>query len=223
MDIREFEKFVLGQKAVEPEHYDDEYFNDQWRAGGNSYAIETRREIEGRNPQLIKDVFAPKKVLDLGCGPGAMMYFLNEIGVETDGVDGSPFVRDMAPPEVRDRITVAMATACGKADDSYELVICREVLEHLTVLEVRQTVAEMCRVSSGYIYMTTRYHPNPTSLLDVTTDFETDPSHITCLNMDFMRVLFVLEGFRRREDLESKMDWLNKGRVMVYEKVKADA
>lgn len=218
MDLREFEKAVLDQTPVAPEHYDDEYFNDEWRSGGNSYAIDTRREIEGRNPQLIKDVFQPKKVLDLGCGPGAMMYFLHEIGVACDGIDASPFVRDMAPEEVRDRITVAPATDTGLPDDSYDLVICREVLEHLTVLEVRRAVEEMCRLSSRYVYMTTRYHPNPKTLLDFTTDFETDPSHITCLNMDFMRVLFVLEGFKRREDLEARMDWLNKGRVMVYEK-----
>jgi len=219
MDIKEFERFVLEQKAVSPEQYDDEYFNKNWRSEGNSYAIETRRSIEGRNPELIKEVFQAKKVLDMGCGPGALMYFLHELGVECDGVDASPHIRDMAPPEVRDRITVASATDSGKPDNAYDLVISREVLEHLTVLEVRRAVAEMCRVSSRFIYLTTRYHPNPASLLDVTNEYQVDPTHITCLNKDFMRVLFVLEGCRSRPDLEVRMDWLNKGRVMVFEKV----
>lgn len=219
MDVTAFERFVLDQKSVSHTQYDDEYFNKNWRDAGNSYAIETRRAIEGRNPELIKEVFAPTRVLDMGCGPGALMYFLHELGVECDGVDASPHVRDMAPPEVRDRIALALATASGKPDNSYDLVISREVLEHLTVLEVRKAVAEMCRVSSRYIYLTTRYHPAPASLLDVTNEFHVDPTHITCLNKDFMRVLFVLEGCRSRPDLESRMDWLNKGRVMVFEKV----
>ena len=78
--------------------------------------------------------------------------------------------------------------------------ICREVMEHLTVLQVRDTVRNLCRVSSRYVYVTTRFHPDPSGLLDVTTQFEVDPSHITLLNKDFLRVMFVLEGFRRRLD-----------------------
>ena len=45
--------------------------------------------MEGRNPELIKDVFAPQRVIDMGCGPGALMFLLNEIGVIADGIDFS--------------------------------------------------------------------------------------------------------------------------------------
>lgn len=219
MDIKQFEQFVLEQKTVAPEHYDNDYFNNNWRIEGNSYAIDTRREIEGRNPELIKEIFQPKKALDMGCGPGTLMYFLHELGVNCDGVDASPHVRDMAPLEVREKIKVAFATDSGILDNAYDLVISREVLEHLTVLEVRRAVTEMCRVSSRFIYLTTRYHPKPKSLLDITNEFHVDPTHITCLNKDFLRTLFVLEGCRSRPDLEHRMDWLNKGRVMVFEKM----
>ena len=105
-----------------------------------------------------------------------------------------------------------------KPDASYDLVICREVLEHLTVLQVKQTVANMVRLTSKYIYVTTRFHPSPASLLDFTTQFDVDPSHITLLNKDMLRLMFVLEGCRSRPDLEAKMDWGNKGRVLVLEK-----
>ena len=69
------------------------------------------------------------------------------------------------------------------------------MLEHLTVLQVRSTVGEMCRASSRFVYATTRFHPEPEALLDLTTDFEIDPTHITLLSKDFVRMLFVLEGF----------------------------
>ena len=97
-------------------------------------------------------------------------------------------------------------------------MICREVFEHLTVLQVREAVRNICRISSKYVYITTRFHPNPSNLLDVTTQFEVDPTHITLLNKDFLRLLFVLEGFHCRPDLESRIDWMNKGRALVYEK-----
>lgn len=218
-NVAEFEAYVLQQKETAPDEYDNSYFNDQWRSGGNSYAIETRREIEGHSPALIKETFAPTKVLDMGCGPGALMYFLHELGVEADGIDASPHVRDMAPEAVRSRISLATATESKKPDNSYDLVISREVLEHLTIVEIKNAVAEMVRVTSKFIYLTTRFHPSPASLLDATTEFHVDPTHITCLNKDFLRVMFVLEGCRCRPDLEVKMDWMNKGRVLVYEKL----
>lgn len=219
MTVREFETFVLQQRPVKSTHYDTEYFTGDWRAEGNNYSLEKRREIEAKNPVLIKDVFRPTKALDLGCGPGALMHLLWELGVECDGIDFAESSRALATPQVRDRITIGSVSEPIKPAGAYDLVICREVMEHLTILQVRRTVANIVRMTSKYIYVTTRFHPSPTSLLDVTTQFDVDPSHITLLNKDFLRLLFVLEGCRRRQDLESGMDWAGKDRVLVYEKV----
>lgn len=213
-----FEAAVLAQKPVAPEHYDEEYFASDWREDDNRYDLETRRRIEARNPELIKEVFQPKHVLDLGCGPGFLMQFLHELGIDVHGVDYAEASCDLAPPDIRDRISIASVTDPQVEPRSFDLVICREVLEHMTVLEVRQTVGEICRASSRFTYITTRYHPEPETLLDFTTQFDVDPSHITLLAKDFVRVLFVLEGFRRRADLEQRMDWGDKNRVLVYER-----
>jgi SAM-dependent methyltransferase len=219
MTITEFEAAVFAQKPTRQEHYDQDYWLGEWRAGDNNYSLETRRRIEARNPQLIKEVFQPAKVLDLGCGPGALMHLLHEIGVHADGVDYNEHSLVLATPEVKDRISIADAAgAISKADGAYDLVICREVLEHLTVLEVRKAVANMARLSSKFIYVTTRFHPNPPTLLDFNTSDDLDPSHITLLNKDMLRLMFVLEGCRSRPDLEAKMDWGSKGRVLVMEK-----
>lgn len=218
VDIDAFERAVFEQRAVPADHYDAEYFQDDWREGGNRYDLETRREIEARNPALIKEVFQPQRVLDVGCGPGFLMYFLYELGVEADGIDFSESCVKLAPPEVRDRISIGVVTDDLVPERSYDLVICREVMEHLTVLEVRRTVASICRASSRFAYVTTRFHPDPQDLLDFTTQFDVDPSHITLLNKDFLRVLFVLEGFARRVDLEERMDWAGRNRVLVYER-----
>jgi SAM-dependent methyltransferase len=219
MNITEFEQRVLAQQPVGSTHYDAEYFTGEWRDGGNNYSLETRRQIEAKNPALIKEVFQPKKVLDLGCGPGALMHLLWELGVDVEGIDFAESSPGLATPEVRDRITVGHVTDPAlKPANAYDLVICREVLEHLTVLQVRQAVATMARMTSKFIYVTTRFHPSPASLLDFTTQFDVDPSHITLLNKDLLRLLFVLEGCRSRPDLEAKMDWGSKGRVLVLEK-----
>jgi SAM-dependent methyltransferase len=217
-DVQAFEQAVLAQEPVTPEHYDDEYFAEDWREGGNRYELETRRRVEDRNPALIKEVFQPARVLDVGCGPGFLMHFLAELGVEVEGIDFSPSSPALAPPEVREKILIGDVAEPHVPERSADLVVCREVLEHLTVVQVRRTVGQLCRASSRFVYVTTRFHPSPASLLDFTTDFETDPTHVTLLAKDFLRCLFVLEGFRRREDLEERMDWAAKGRVLVYER-----
>ena len=219
MTISEFERRVLEQRPVVSGHYDSEYFTGDWRAEGNNYSLETRRRIEAKNPLLIRDVFHPKKVLDLGCGPGALMHLLWELGVDVEGVDFAASSLRLATPEVRERITVGqIGDPSLKPAAAYDLVICREVLEHLTVLQVRQAVANMARMTSRFIYVTTRFHPSPASLVDFTSQFDVDPSHITLLNKDMLRVMFVLEGCRSRPDLEERMDWGRKGRVLVLEK-----
>ena len=222
MNITEFEARVLDQKPVGSGHYDSEYFTGEWRAEGNNYSLETRRQIEAKNPHLIRDVFQPRKVLDLGCGPGALMHLLWELGVDVEGIDFAESSRELATPQVRDRITVGQVTDPSlKPAGAYDLVVCREVLEHLTVLQVKQAVANMVRLTSKYIYVTTRFHPDPASLLDFTTQFDVDPTHITLLNKDMLRLMFVLEGCRSRADLEERMDWGRKGRVLVLEKLPA--
>ena len=218
VDLAAFEALVFSQRVVEPDHYDQAYWVSDWRQAGNVYTVEARRKIEGRHPEVIKEVFDPRRVLDVGCGPGILMYLLQEVGVVADGVDPAPGMREMAPPDVRDRISVGDHATRAIPDGAYDLVISREVFEHLTVLQVREAVRNICRISSKFAYVTTRFHPDPATLLDVTTQFDVDPSHITLLNKDLLRLFFVLEGFRQRKDLEDRIDWMGKGRVLVYEK-----
>lgn len=218
MTIAEFEAAVYGQKPTSSDHYDAEYFTGDWRAEGNNYSLDTRRQLEAKNPQLIKEVFQPKKVLDLGCGPGALMHLLWELGVDVEGIDFAESSKRLATPQVRDRIVIGNTSDPIKPAGAYDLVICREVLEHLTVFQVKKTVENLVRMTSRFIYCTTRFHPSPASLVDFTTQFDVDPTHITLLNKDFLRLMFVLEGCVSRPDLEAGMDWLNKGRVLVMEK-----
>jgi 2-polyprenyl-3-methyl-5-hydroxy-6-metoxy-1,4-benzoquinol methylase len=218
-NVDQFESYVFNQKEVTDDSYDKDYFVGDWREGTEKYSIEERRKIEGKNPENIKEFFNPKKALDFGCGPGALMCFLDELGVDVYGVDHSEAAKSIAPDNIRDKIMIGSVSGDLDFDQKFDLVICRELLEHLTVLQVKKAVANMAKLSSKYVYVTTRFHPEPESLLDVTTDFETDSTHITVLNKEFLRVLFVLEGMKRRPDLEQKLDWKNYGRVLVYEKV----
>lgn len=182
------------------------------------YSFEARKAIEGPHAQLIKDVFQPTtRVFDAGCGPGHLVRMLRDLGVKAYGGDINP------PSEWRssdDRwFGRSDVTAYHPGQEPLaDVVICREVLEHLTVRQIRHAVSHLCALSSKYVYVTTRFAQAPQHLLDVDTSDDLDPTHITMLNQHLLRLLFVLEGFRRRADLEERMDWQHKGRVLVYER-----
>lgn len=181
------------------------------------YSLEGRRAIEGRHPQLIKDVFQPHRVMDAGCGPrGHLVTLLRELGVVAYGFD--PLVNPDVPgtPDwiirgaIQDAYVADGAVAC-------DLVICREVLEHVPLRELLRTIAGLVRRSSRYLYVTTRFHQSPDHLLDVADHDDLDPTHITMLTRPFLRALFLLHGCRSRPDLEARMDWQQKNRVLVFE------
>lgn len=180
-----------------------------------AFDFESRQRIEGEHPQRIKEAFQPVRVIDAGCGPGHLVRLLRDLDIDAVGFDKKPYSRegivqaDLADPELTNK---------RPSNFVADLVICREVLEHLTALEVRHAVRNLCRLSSRFVYITTRFISSPTSLLAVAQSDDLDPTHITLLNQAFLRALIVLEGFKRRADLEERLDWHHKGRCLVYER-----
>jgi cytidyltransferase-like protein len=215
---KRFEKYAFSQRTIDSKEYDDEYFQGGWRTGNNDYSIEIRRQREGNNPKNIQDTFHPRCVLDVGCGPGALMLFLHELGIDTYGIDFSRSAKELAPQEIQSHIIVHPVTEYYNFEKSFDLVICRELLEHLTVFQVKQTVHTLARYTSKFLYVTTRFSQPSEGFLGICADKETDPTHITLLNKEFLRALFILEGLKSRRDLEDRLDWKKYGRVLVFER-----
>lgn len=198
MTIEDFETLVVSQRpAVLP-----------W-VPVTDYSFDARKAIEGHHPRLILEVFAPTSILDVGCGPGHLVRMLKDEAPDLSivGIDKSiwPDLCDVADP--------SMWIFWPRTD----LVICREVLEHLTVREVRVAVTNLCRMSQRVVYGTTRFSSEH-DLLRVDTRDDLDPTHITIMSKDLLKLLFVLEGFQWRGDLAAQMDWMGKGRTFVFER-----
>lgn len=160
------------------------------------YDRETRRAIEAPQADIIADAFKGCTVLDYGCGFGYLVELLQERGMDVKGYD--PVYAPLSVIDQRD------------------LVICREVLEHLTVLTLDHTIYSLIGGSRRFVYVTTRFTTKP-HLLDVDGSDDLDPTHQTMLNQDLLRLRFTMAGCRRRADLEAKLDWQQKHRVLVYE------
>jgi hypothetical protein len=95
------------------------------------------------------------------------MHLLWELGVDVDGIDFAESSKQLATPQVRDSNAGRLRRRSdAEARQRVRPVICREVFEHLTVLQVKQTVANMVRMSSKFMYVTTRFPSQSEGLLD---------------------------------------------------------
>lgn len=198
MTIDEFEALVLAQRPAE----------EPWQPV-TDYSDEARTIAEGQHPKLILETFRPEKIVDVGCGTKHLVESINAevgwtmaLGVDksNDDADWPLDIAALSPPNIR-----------------ADLVICREVLEHLTLMEIRRAVTNLCVLSTQFVYVTTRFSSEH-DLLRVETSDDLDPTHITIPSKDLIRLLFVLEGFKRRVDLEERMDWKTLNRCLVYER-----
>jgi SAM-dependent methyltransferase len=179
------------------------------------YTYDARVDVEGKTPDLLISTFNAKNILDAGCGFGHLVRLLIERGADARGFDLQQRRDWLESP----RFTTGDLTKKRSLPDrKFELVICREVLEHLTVKDIRDAVSNLCSLTSKYVYVTTRFADAPAHILDVQTSDGLDPTHISMLPKELLRTLFVLEGFTRRADLEALMDWRGLNRVLVYQR-----
>jgi SAM-dependent methyltransferase len=206
-DVDAFEQLVLSQQPADK----------PWEpTAAVPYDFESRKIAEGKHPELIRDVFQPRTVLDAGCGPGYLVSVLRgALNVDATGFDVNP--PDGEHFYQQDLCAESHPVFWDLPYTAWDLVVNRECLEHLTILQIRRAVANLCTLSSRFVYLTTRF-AQARHFLDFATSDDLDPTHISILPMDWLRHLFVLEGFKRRADLEQRMDWQHKGRVLVYER-----
>jgi SAM-dependent methyltransferase len=203
-DVEAFERLVLSQKPAEK----------PWQpTAAVPYDFESRKIAEGKHPELIREVFQPARVTDVGCGHGHLMRLLQSLGVDVIGLDLQNFgAYPFEPCDISRPINWEYG-----GHQRRELVICREVLEHLTVQQIAAAVRNLCALSSRFVYVTTRF-TQARHFLDFATSDDLDPTHISIMPQAWLRHLFTLEGFTRRADLEQRLDWQHKGRVLVYER-----
>lgn len=162
------------------------------------YDRETRRAVEARHADILADIFGGLTVLDYGCGFGYLVELLQERGIDAVGWD----------PQ--------FANTPGILTRRYHVVICREVLEHVPFREWPNVIWDLNEIAQRFIYITTRFTAKP-HLLAVDGSDALDPTHISLANPSLLRTLCVLHGGRRRADLETRLDWMQKGRCLVYE------
>lgn len=129
---------------------------------------------------------APKKVLDIGCGPGTYVEALRKKEVEAYGYDiddrvkGKPYLTQQSMFDV---------------EDSADLTICLEVAEHIPEEDSEKVCESLFRVTEEGGFL----------IFSAAAPGQGGVGHINCQIKEYWDMLLTKAGFERMEDIEEVM------------------
>lgn len=170
-------------------HYSNEYFQKQnYFPGHFSHTI-----------LLLCQELGVKNILDVGCGTGLLIQFLNEHGFQAVGCDSSQAALKIARLRNKpDQLIKASATKLPFKNSSFDLVTAIALIEHLTLKEGQQFIKEAHRVlkKGSYFFLGTPNLLSPRRLLKGRNWFAySDPTHITFYHPLSLSCLLKQAGF----------------------------
>jgi ubiquinone/menaquinone biosynthesis C-methylase UbiE len=121
-----------------------------------SYRVQDRWNSYWHQLQLVEST-APLSVLEVGVGEGVVARELRARGSTVTTVD----IAENLKPDV-----VGSVTALPVGDNTFDVVLCAEVLEHIRFEDVAQALGEISRVSRKYAVISIP-HPGYVFLLQL--------------------------------------------------------
>jgi SAM-dependent methyltransferase len=145
---------VLAPPEPSPSLYNENYYKDDF--GVPYERTEHWIRFFGNVASRIGQNLAPRTALDAGCAMGLLVEQLVRVGIDAYGIDISDFAIERAPEVVRDRCRVGSITE--PIEGRYDLVLCVEVLEHLTRADSETAMDNLCAVTSTILFSSTPMH-----------------------------------------------------------------
>lgn len=149
--------------------------------------------------RILVDRFYVKSVLDIGCGPGHLVYSFRELGCAAYGLDISEHAISHAREEVRGYLvrTDANSGSLPFRNDSFDLITLTQSMEHLARID--HVISEIGRIlkPGGIVFVTTPTPPFDTRLWR-TLRIQRDPTHINVHSRNYWIKAFQTEahGFK---------------------------
>lgn len=156
------------------------------------------KQFANRLATWIKENINPKKVVDIGCGPGTYVYSLRDNGINAygydidDRVDGKDYLKKLSLFEINDKSDV---------------VICLEVAEHIETSLSDSIVDSIIRnVNDDGMIIWTAAIPGQGGV-----------GHINCQTKEYWEEKFISRGFHRDCAIESNLlEYIRSGPYMEW-------
>lgn len=133
------------------QHYDAHYFRTYTGAPYERSAV-WLNAFNVIADGLVREIRA-RSVLDVGCAMGFLVEALRDRGVEAFGLDVSPYAIAQVREDVKAHCWVASVTE--PLPRKYDLIVCIEVLEHLSRAEAEVAIERMCDATDDILFSST--------------------------------------------------------------------
>jgi ubiquinone/menaquinone biosynthesis C-methylase UbiE len=160
------EQLAVRKEAVEHHHAEAKRFVDWYEnmatsRFANAFAY-GRHKVDVLLDEVLKELPAGAHILDVGCGTGEYVRRANELGFTASGLEPADAMRAAAISKNPGATIVSgVATELPFPDQSFDLVICIEVLRYLDRSDIRQALREIRRVlrpgGAMFLTMVNRY------------------------------------------------------------------
>lgn len=117
-----------------------------WTGVAQAYAQSFAGLCAGAIPSLLDGLPRTGRLLDVGCGTGALVRAARDAGAEAIGVEPDPEMAAVARSLLGDEVVVAGLPELPFADDGFGVVIASFVLNHVD--EPRAGARELARVAA---------------------------------------------------------------------------
>ncbi len=130
----------------------------------------------------------PHTVLDAGCAMGFLVEALRQRSIQAWGLDVSEYAIERVSQDVQPFCSVGSVTK--PLDRNYDLIVCIEVLEHLTPREAEQAIENFCRHSDDVLFSSTPF------------DYK-EATHLNVQPIEHWAELFAQNGLFRDVDFDA--------------------
>ncbi len=130
----------------------------------------------------------PKTVLDAGCAIGLLVEALRARGVDAFGLDISEYAISQTTPESRP--FCRMGSLTDKLDRRYDLIVCIEVVEHLSPADGALVLDNLCAHTDDILFSSTPLDRD-------------EPTHLNVQEPEIWAELFAQRGFVRDVDFDA--------------------
>ncbi len=163
-----------------------DYYEDGVRkhiSGYENYKWEPTRSI----PEAldIQKEFTFKTCVDYGCAKGFLVNALRVVGCDAYGEDISEYAVENSHPNVRKYVSLPN-------DNHYDLLICKDVLEHVQELDLPEVLQSLKRKASQFFFVIPLGDEDRFRI----REYEVDITHVTKKDEEWWINLFKSQGFK---------------------------
>jgi len=186
-----FKGTVVMPFKIDSGFYDREYYTGKKGEHRFSYAESSFGKayhtcLNFFRALIIKIFLNPKNCLDVGCGTGEFVSALRKLGIEAYGVEISKAALEIADKKIKPYLKEGDITNIPYPDNSFDLVLTFDVMEHLERTKIKKAIEETIRVTRKFVYHKIYTREN----IWVTVSHKQDFSHVSVFTRKYWQHLF---------------------------------